>query len=169
MTQYKFRVVFYPLKKKYLHSTEEFLSVLLKTISKEILVMTNQTWRIMEFQYLNWNQSPLIWHKKWDPKNLSAMRLHSELIHDTKCWHISVDLGATITVVAEALDKECKGKDPSLSLNIKFIIWKMNWILVFKKSNWFYTEVVKWSGGKLSWAEELVRNVRGFYELVLLG
>lgn len=42
MTQNKFRVVFYPLKKK-IHSTEEFLSVLLKTISREILVRTNQT------------------------------------------------------------------------------------------------------------------------------
>lgn len=30
---------------------------------------------------------------------------------------VSVDLGATFTVVAEALDKERKGKDPSTSLS----------------------------------------------------
>lgn len=30
---------------------------------------------------------------------------------------VSVDLGATVTVVAEALDKERKGKDPSTSLS----------------------------------------------------
>ena len=45
------------------------------------------------------------------------MRLHNELIHDTKRSHVSVDLGDTITVVAEALDKECKRKDPSISLS----------------------------------------------------
>lgn len=45
------------------------------------------------------------------------MRLHNWLIHDTKCSHVSVDLGATFTVVAEALDKERKGKDLSTSLS----------------------------------------------------